>query len=91
MSIEIFDHLINVILCPMSGRFVEGCIEAIRTWCCVAPHIPDNIMDFIEVRSRISIPEHVIVLNGLLFLNVSADPVTISTSLRGRVTIGGGA
>ena len=90
MSVEIFYHFINVILCPILGRFVEGCIEAIRAWCCVAPHIPNDVMDFIEVRSRISIPEYVIVVNCLLFFYVPASPGTGGNRLSGRVTMRSG-
>ena len=83
MSIEIFYHFINVILCPMPDRFVEVSIESIRTWCCAAPHIPDNSMDLIDIRSRVGIPEQVIIVDRLFFLYVPADLVTISTRLSG--------
>ena len=83
MSIEIFYHFINVILCPMLGRFVEGSIESIRTWCCAAPHISDNNMDLIDIKSRVGIPKHAIIVNRLFFLYVPADLVTISTRLSG--------
>jgi hypothetical protein len=36
---------------------------------CIASHIPDNVMNFVEVRNRVRLPEHVIGVACILLHN----------------------
>ena len=85
-SIKIFHHLINIFLSPVLGRFVKRCIETIGANGCIAPHLLNDVIDFIYGRSGISVPEYIIVEDCLFFLQASVSDRKVGcTFMRMRV------
>jgi hypothetical protein len=68
MSVEMFYHFIDVIFCPRLVRFVKSCIKTIWSRGYITPHMFNNVMNFFEIRDRVSVPERSIEMNSFLLL-----------------------